>query len=206
MTVARVWAAAQVTALGLLLGGCMAPAPQGDAALIEVQRLRAEAAQRDGVIAVLREKQESLSQQLGMAMAVSTAALDPKRDAEISRQLGEISERLGRIDVAFTQWRKQEEPSEVDLAAARRAAEQGTEEERAAAVRKVQALLDAGQVKVTVKDGKAQLSLLRPLDAKDPYKGPAPATADAGKAPAPKPAAPKPPPGKISPDLLLDRR
>ena len=68
----------------------------------------------------------------------------------------------------LTRLRDDDMPTPIDIAAARRAAEQGSEEERAAAVRKVQALLDAGQVKVTVRNGRMQLSLIRPLDGREP--------------------------------------
>jgi hypothetical protein len=140
----------------------------------------------------MEARQEAMNQQMTMlmAMASSTLARDPRKDEERDRRIGAIAEKVEHVDAMVTRMREEEQPTPIDIAAARRAAEQGSDEERAAAVRRVQALLDAGQVKVTVKNGRMQLSLLRPIDANDPYRA--------------KPAAPKAEKDKLK-DLLETR-
>jgi len=160
----------------LCVAGCADPV-RVDRALAEVEAARREAAVRDGEMKAFAERQAAMGQQLAMVTAIATSALgkDPRRDEEHDQRLGEIIARLGRVDAAITKMRDDEQPKDIDIAAARRLAEQGTPEERAAAVRKVQALLDAGLVKVTVRNGRAQIAILRPLDAQDPYQPAKPA-------------------------------
>lgn len=167
--------------------GCIDP-DRSDRALSEVEAVRREAAAREGQVRAMEERQNALNQQMAMLMALATQNLtrDPHREDERDRRLAQINDRVERVEAIVTRIRDEEQPTPIDLAAARRAAEQGSEEERASAVRKVQALLDAGQVKVTMRNGRMQLSLLRPIDAADPYRErhkPAPPAQ-------PKPAAP----------------
>ncbi|MDI1448172.1 hypothetical protein [Polyangium sp. 6x1] len=183
-----------ITCLGAFGAGCVDPGRE-DRALAEIDAVRRESAAREAQIRVLEERQAAFTQQMAMVMALAQASYgrDARRDRDDERdqRIAEMAARLTRVEGMVSRIHETELPAEPDIGAARRAAEQGTAEERAVAVRKVQALLDSGQVKVTVRGGKVQLSLLRPLDGKDPYTG--------QPAPPPKPAAPPP---QMDADLL----
>ena len=176
-----------ITCLGAFGVGCADPGRE-DRALAEIDAVRRESAARETQIRVLEERQAAFTQQMAMVVAMAQASYgrDVRRDRDDERdgRIAEMSARLARVEGMVSRIHANEVPAETDIAGARRAAEQGSAEERAAAVRKVQALLDSGQVKVTVRGGKVQISLLRPLDGKDPYTGQA--------APPPKPATPPP--------------
>jgi hypothetical protein len=154
----------------LLFGvGCVDPG-RNDRAFAELEVVRREVATREGSLRAVEERQNALNQQMAliMAMAGQSFSRDPRREDERDRRLALIAERVEHLDAVLTRLREDDVPTPIDIAAARRAAETGSEEERAAAVRKVQALLDAGQVKVTVRNGRMQLSLIRPLDGRVP--------------------------------------
>ncbi|MRG92645.1 hypothetical protein GF068_12000 [Polyangium spumosum] len=164
-----------------------------DRALAEIEAVRREAAAREGQMRMIEERQAAFMQQMAMVMTMAQASFhrDARRDDEGDKRIGEMDARLARVEEKVSRTRAPEAPAELDIAAARRASELGPAEERAAAVRKVQALLDAGQAKVTVRGGKVQITLLRPLDGKDPYTG--------RPTPRPKPATPPP---RMDDDML----
>ncbi|UQA62343.1 hypothetical protein [Polyangium aurulentum] len=143
-------------------------------AIAQVQEARAEAAAREGEIAALRERQAMLLHQVQMLSSVVSVALsrEPKREQDdaTAARLAEVSLKLDRIETTIARSKGPAPTTEdQDIAAPRRAAE-AQAEERAAAVRKVQGMLEAGEVKVTTRNGRAQLWLMRPLDAQDPYR------------------------------------
>ncbi|MDC3953794.1 hypothetical protein [Polyangium jinanense] len=183
-----------ITWLGAFGAGCVDPGRE-DRALAEIDAVRRESAARETQIRVLEERQAAFTQQMAMVMALAQASYgrDARRDKDDERdqRIAEMAARLARVEGMVSRIHATDVPPEGDAAAARRASEQGSAEERAAAVRKVQALLDSGQVKVTVRGGKVQISLLRPLDAKDPYTG--------KDAPPPKPSTPPP---QLEADML----
>ncbi len=180
--------------MGALGAGCVDPGRE-DRALAEVEAVRREAAAREAQIRVVEERQLALAQQMAMIMTMAQASFsrDAHKDDDRDARIAEMSARLSRVDGMVSHLHQIEQPAELDTGAARRAADQGSAEERLAAVRRVQAMLDTGQVKVTVRQGKVQISLLRPLDAKDPYTGQA--------APPPKPT---PPPRQLDDKAAQD--
>jgi hypothetical protein len=176
--------------------GCVDPGRE-DRSLAEIDSVRREAAARETQMRAMEERQAAFTQQMAMVMTMAQASFnrDARRDRDDERdqRVAEMAARLARVEGAVSRAHGTEAPAEVDIAAGRRAAEQPAEA-RAAAVRKVQAMLDTGQVKVTVRGGKVSISLLRPLDGKDPYTGQA--------APPPKPSAPPPQMDPYSSDVL----
>ena len=119
-------------------------------------------------------------QQVGALLAstnasfVQTSAKEDERD----KKLADMSAQLGGISQMISAWREEERPQALDPEA-RRIAEQGSAEDRVAAIRKVQALIDAGKIKLTMLGGRIQVAQVRPLDVTNPYDPPA--------KPAPKP-------------------
>ena len=181
----RLFGCVVLTLLGAFGTGCVDPGRE-DRALAEIEAVRRESAARETQLRLMEERQTAFTQQMAMVMAMAQASLhrDTGRDDERDQRLAEINAQLARMNSKAPRPHESEPPAEADIAAPRRAGEQGLAEERAAAVRKVQAMLDTGQVKVTVRGGKVQISLLRPLDAKDPYTG--------KPGPPPKPSTPPP--------------
>lgn len=175
--------------LALTTAACM---DQGhaDRALAEMESARREAA-RDARLQTLEREHAFLMQQVGALSASTnaTVAQTSGKDDERDKRLADISAQIGGITQMISAWRDEERPQPLDPEAGR-IAEQGSPEDRTAAIRKVQALLDAGRIKLTMHGGRIQLAHVRPLDATNPYDPPAkraPATA-----PAPTPIAPVP--------------
>ena len=180
--------------------GCADPG-RVDLAIAEVQATRAEAATREAEIAALRERQATLLQQVQMLSGAVAVALarEPKREQDdaTGARLAEVSLKLDRIETTIARSREPaSNTQDTDIAASRRAAE-AQAEERAAAVRKVQAMVEAGEVKVSVRNGRAQLWLMRPLDAHDPYQAVKAEEPKPAKKPANVPASPAAPEVRI---------
>jgi hypothetical protein len=131
--------------LGALLlssAGC-AETPGQDAAFARIQRLEAAARANEARIAVLEERQGMSMQHAWMMSGfVSTLARDvTQRDEALERQSDELEVRV-----------EQTERTGAELAQAVQSAESPQ-----ALVRRVQAMIDAGQVKVVVKNGRARI-------------------------------------------------
>jgi hypothetical protein len=172
-------------------------------AIAQVQQARAEVAAREDEVVALRERQAALLQQVQMLSSVVAVALsrEPRREQDdtTAARIAEVNLKLDRIETSLA--RSSKRPASVaeeqDIAAPRRAADAQTEE-RAAAVRKVQGMLEAGEVKLTTRNGRAQLWLMRPLDAQDPYRAAKKAEEQApAKRPLNVPASPAAPPDEV---------
>jgi len=122
--------------------GCV-EAPGRDMALVQIQHARAEARAQEARLATLEARQGMAMQQVWvLSNLVSTLARDNAQRAENLARQGEVlAARVERVEKA-----------EGELARA-----QAEAESPQAIVRKVQALIDAGQVKVVVKNGRARL-------------------------------------------------
>ena len=145
-----------------------------DRAVVEVDAARREAA-RDARLVALEREHAFLMQQMALlsSMTNSRAPQDAGKEEERDKRLADVSAQVSAIGKTITAWRDEERPQAIDPDA-RRAAEQGSAEERAAAVRKVQAMIDAGRIKLTMRKGRIQLAQVRPIDATDPYEVPEP--------------------------------
>jgi hypothetical protein len=156
--------------LALTTVACMDQA-YNDRAMGEVEAARREAA-REGRLQALEREHAMLMQQMGfMAATHARLALDPGREDERDKNLAVLSTQVASVAHMISSWREEERPQPID-AEARRAAEQTTAEDQAATVRKVQALIDAGKVKLTMRNGRIQVTPVRPIDATDPYQPP----------------------------------
>lgn len=180
--------------------GCADPG-RVDLAIAQVQEARAEASAREAEMVALRERQTTLLQQVQMLSSAVAVALarEPKReqDEATAARLAEFGLKLDRIEATVARSKEPAPtPPEQDLAAARRAVE-AQAEERAQAVRKVQAMVEAGEVKVTVRNGRAQLWLMRTLDSNDPYRAVKAEEQKPGKKPPNVPASPAAPADEI---------
>jgi len=155
-----------------------------DRAQLEMEAARREAA-RDARLQTLEREHAFLMQQVGALSAStnSTVMQASTKDEERDKRLADISLQLGGLTQMMSAWREEERPQPLDPEA-RRIAEQGSAEDRAAAIRKVQALIDAGSIKLTMRGGRIQLAHVRPLDATNPY--------DPSVKPAPTPVVPRP--------------
>jgi len=177
-------------ALGFFGTGCIDP-DRLDRALTEVDVSRREAAARESQLRAMEERQAALAQQMSVLLTVAQSSLsrDDRKDAERDAKLADLSSRLAHLQGLLVKMREEEQmPMDVDIAAARRLEEQSSAEERAATVRKAQALLDAGLAKLTVRSGKLNLSIVRPLDVSDPYATRESSAPKTGNAPATKAA------------------
>ncbi|UQA56082.1 hypothetical protein [Polyangium aurulentum] len=122
--------------------GC-AEAPGRDLALVQIQHARAEARAQEARVATLEARQGmALHQVWVLSNLVGTLARDNAQRAEdLARQNEALAARVERVEKA-----------EHELARA-----QAEAESPQAILRKVQTLIDAGQVKVVVKNGRARL-------------------------------------------------
>ncbi len=171
--------------LALTTAACM---DQGhaDRAQWEMESVRREAA-RDARLQTLEREHAFLMQQIGALSTATnaTVAQTSTKDDERDKRLADMSAQLGGLSQMISAWREEERPQAPDPEA-RRIADQGSAEDRAAAIRTVQALIDAGRVKLTMRGGRIQLAQVRPLDTTIPYDLPAKPT------PAPTPTIPRP--------------
>lgn len=175
--------AASCFALVILAMTTVACMDQGhsDRTMLEVEAARRGATQ-EGRLQALEREHAFLMQQVAVLSAMtnaSTAHASNKED-ERDKKLAELSTQIAGVAHTISAWREEERPQPIDPEA-RRAAEQGSAEDRAAAVRKVQALIDAGRIKLTMRNGRIQLAQVRPIDVTNPYQPrsakPAPTTA-----------------------------
>jgi hypothetical protein len=180
--------------LALTSAACM---DQGhnDRALAEMDAARREAA-LDGRLQTLEREHAFVMQQVGALSASTNSSLmhTSVKEDERDKKLTDMSAQIGGITQMISAWREEERPQPLD-AEARRIAEQGSAEDRAAAIRKVQALIDAGRIKLSMHGGRIQLTQVRPIDATNPYEPPK-------TKPTPPPATPIAPPPKRPIDRL----
>lgn len=151
--------------------GCM-DQMQHDQAMQAMEAARNEGA-REGRLQALERQQAYLMQQianLSAATNVGLAQASSKED-ERDKQLTDISTRVNAVAQLVSSWREEERPQHIDPEA-RRLAEQTSAPDRAAAISKVQALIDAGQIKLLMRGGRIQLSPVRPIDVTNPYEPP----------------------------------
>lgn len=153
----------------------------------DIEAARREAA-RDARLQVLEREHAFLMQQFGTLAATTNSNITQSslREDERDKRLAEMSTQLITITSMISTWREEERPKPVDPDA-RKIADQVTAEDRASTIRKVQALLDAGRLKLTMRNGRIEVAPVRPIDATNPYD-PGPAK------PAPTVAPPPPPP------------
>lgn len=161
-----------------------------DQTLAEIEAARHEAA-REGRLQALEREHAFLMQQVAALSASSHASLTQTsvKEDERDKRLADMSAQIAGVAHMISAWRDEDRPQPLDPEA-RRIAEQASEEDRAAAVRKVQALIDAGRVKLTMRGGRIQLAQVRPIDATNPYEPP---KVKPTPTPAPLPAPPKRP-------------
>ncbi|HRI68778.1 MAG TPA: hypothetical protein PK156_31330 [Polyangium sp.] len=155
-----------------------------------IEAARREAA-RDARLQALEREHAFLMQQLAaLSSAPNSAHVTDAKDDERDKKLADISTQIGAMSQMLSAWREEERPKPLDPDAGR-IADQGSEAERQAAIRKVQALIDAGRIKLTMRGGRIQIAQVRPIDATNPYEPP-PAN----------PVPPKPPTTKQPADRL----
>lgn len=175
--------------LVLMSFGSSACMDQGhqDRSMQDIEAARREAA-RDARLQVLEREHAFLMQQFGTLAATTNSNITQSslREDERDKRLAEMSTQLITITSMISTWREEERPKPVDPDA-RKIADQVTAEDRASTIRKVQALLDAGRLKLTMRNGRIEVAPVRPIDATNPYD-PGPAK------PAPTVAPPPPPP------------
>lgn len=161
-----------------------------DRALVEMEAARWQSA-HDARLQALEREHAFLMQQFANLVASTNAATlqSSGREDERDKRLSEISGQLVTITSMISTWREEERPKPVDPDA-RRIADQVTAEDRTATIRKVQALLDAGRIKLTMRNGRIEVAPVRPIDATNPYD-PVPAKL---AVPALPPPPPPPPP------------
>lgn len=175
--------------------GCM---DQGrhDQTLAEIEATRRDAA-REGRLQALEREHAFLMQQVATMSASTHASLTQTsaKEEERDKRLAELSTQVAGVAQLISTWRDEERPTSLDPEA-RRVAEQGSEEERVAAVRKVQALIDAGRIKLLMRNGRIQLAQVRPIDTTNPYEprilrpNPPPAIPPPAPVPVPVPRSP----------------
>jgi DNA polymerase III alpha subunit len=154
--------------------GCMDQSHQ-DQALAAMEAARRDAA-RDARLQTLEREHAFLMQQVAAVTASNQALLaqTAAKEEEQDKHLGDVSLQLGTMDRAITALRQ-------DALAPSSDPNDDSNQARNAAIRKVQGLIDAGRVTITMRDGRIQLSPARLLETTRPYE-PAPA----------KPTPPKP--------------
>ncbi|MDI3287482.1 hypothetical protein [Polyangium sp. 15x6] len=115
----------------------------GDMALAEVQKLRAEARATEARLAALEGRQMYVGQQLSyLAGVIGEVGREAAAKAEsVSRKQDEVAQNLERIERAGIERERARAAAESPQAIAARA----------------QAMIDAGQIKATVKNGRAKL-------------------------------------------------
>ena len=162
-----------------------------DQTLETIEAARREAA-REGRLQALEREHGFLMRQIAVLSAgTNTGHMQVSQDDERDKKLTDMAGQIGAIAQMLAAWREDERPKPLDPEAGR-IADQGSEAERQAAIRKVQALLDAGRVKLTMRAGRIQITQVRPIDVTNPYEPPASSPTPApAPAPTPKPA-PKP--------------
>lgn len=172
--------------LALATIGCMDQSHQ-DQALAAMETARRDAA-RDTRLQTLEREHAFLMQQVAALTASNQALLNQTtaKEEEQDKRLGDLSMQLGTMDQAITALRQ-------DALAPSAEPNDDSNQARNAAIRKVQGLIDAGRVTITMRDGRIQLSPTRLLETTRPYE-PAPAK--------PAPAKPVIPPPKRPVDRL----
>jgi hypothetical protein len=143
-----------------------------DQAHAEMEAVRRDGA-RDGRLQALEREHAFLMQQVGALTASTNASVvqTSTKEDERDKHLAEMSTQLSAISHQISTWREEERSLPMDPEA-RRIAEQGSAEDHAAAIRKVQALIDAGRIKLTMRGGRIQLAQARPIDVTNPYEPP----------------------------------
>lgn len=147
--------------------GCMDQSHQ-DQALAAMEEARRDAA-RDARLQTLEREHAFLMQQVATLTASNQALTNQAaaKDEEQDKRLGDVSMQLGTMGQAITALRH-------DALAPSADPNDDSNQARNAAIRKVQSLIDAGRVTVTMRDGRIQLSPARLLETTRPYE-PAPA-------------------------------
>ena len=178
--------------------GCM-ESTSGDMALMEIQKLRAEARATEARLAAMEGRQMYVAQQVSMLGGVI---------GEVGREAGARAEAFAKKQDEIT---RQVEQAERAAAAERERARLAAEAPQSILAR-AQAMIDAGQIKATVKNGKTRLDLAegttptasgKSTELEDPWAAqrkpavpPAPPTAGS---PQGKPPVPPAPPAAGSP-------
>mgnify|MGYP000078290735 CR=1 FL=1 len=154
-----------------------------------IEAARREAA-RDARLQALEREQVFLMQQItALSSAPNAGRTADAKDDERDQRLAEISTQLSAMSQMLSTWREEERPQPLDPDAGR-IADQVSEVERQAAIRKVQALIDAGRIKLTMRGGRIQIAQVRPIDVTNPYE---PGPTNPPPAPTHKPAPTKRP-------------
>lgn len=132
---------------------------------------RHEGAREARLQALEREHAFLVQQVASLSRATNTTRVQDSSEAERDKKLASMSGQIGAIAQMLAAWREEERPKPLDPDAGR-IADQVSEADRQAAIRKVQALLDAGRIKLTMRGGRIQITPVRPIDVTNPYEPP----------------------------------
>lgn len=171
--------------LALMTAACMDQGRQ-DQTAANIEASRREAAW-EGRVQALEREHAFLMQQVATlsASTQNSHAQTSTKDEERDKRLADLSSQIAGVAHMISTWREEERPQPLDPDA-RRIADQVSAEDRAAAIRKVQALLDAGRIKLTMRGGRIEIAQVRPIDTTNPYESP-PAKPTPAPTPAPRP-------------------
>lgn len=169
----RVTRSLALVCLALMTAACMDQGRHVQTAA-EIEASRREAVW-EGRVQALEREHAFLMQQVATlsASTQNTMAQTSTKEDERDKRLAELSSQIAGVAHLISAWREEERPQPLDPEA-RRIAEQVSAEDRTAAIRKVQALLDAGRIKLTMRGGRIEIAQVRPIDATNPYESPAP--------------------------------
>lgn len=147
--------------LALAMMGCMDQSHQ-DQAMAAMEAGRRDAA-RDARMQSLEREHAFLMQQVAALTAANQALMSQTavKEDEQDKRLGDMSAQLGTMGHALTALRQDERAQTPD-------SNDDSVQARNAAIRKVQTLIDAGRVTITMRDGRIQLSPARLLDTPRP--------------------------------------
>lgn len=176
--------------LALITTACALDQVPHDRALAEMEATRREAA-REARLQALEREHAFLMQQVTTLSTASQASLvqvSVKED-ERDRRLADLSSQIAGVGQMISTWREEERPQPINPEA-NRIADQVSAEDRVAVINKVQALLDAGRIKLTMRGGRIQITQVRPIDAVNPYLPPPAKPGAAQPAPPPPPKRP----------------
>jgi hypothetical protein len=173
-----------LTALTALLSIGCAHEPRADAAHAEVSHAQYAAAERDARLAWLQCRETALAEKAELLelrrrdLVTIEQSLRDIQDAKIEGDA--LARRLERAELDLARARKNAEEARhrapaADLPAdlsVRRVAPDNRDGGYQEVLRTVQALVDSGQVKAMVRNGRVIFVLPRPIDEADPYSAP----------------------------------
>jgi len=161
-----------LVSFALTTAACTLDQAPHDRAMAEIEATRREAA-REGRLQALEREHAFLMQQIATLSAGSQASLmqTSVKEDDRDRRLADLSSQIAGVAQMISTWREEERPQPVN-AEATRIAEQVSEQDRAVMISKVQALLDAGRIKLTMRGGRIQIAQVRPIDVVNPYLPP----------------------------------